>query len=162
MKKLSQILLFSFLSLIVFAETAKANSTVDARAIVVKGLEGFKGKRLSVYYVSARPATLETPGQIARVRKILKGPLAFVINDRGEVQIPATSVQRDGWTNFNHLIFVIHAQSKHALRNVDGTVPEALDRENAVPFKTEYAQFLFRKSLEYKSIIENDGEISLY
>ena len=135
---------------------------MDARGIVVKGLEGFKGKRLSVYYVSARPATLETPGQIARVRKILKGPLVFVINDRGEVQIPATAVQRDGWTNFNHLIFVIHAQSKHALRNVDGTIPEALDTENAVPFKVEHAQFLFRKSMEYKSVIESGGEISLY
>lgn len=162
MKKLSQIILFSFLSLIVFAQVAKANSTVDARAMVIKGLEGFKGKRLSIYYVSARPATLETPGQIARVRKILKGPLVFKINDQGEVQVPAAAVLRDGWTNFNHLIFVIHAQSKHALRNVDGTIPEALDTENAVPFKTEHAQFLFRKSIEYKSVIQSDGEITLY
>ena len=132
------------------------------RSFVVRGLEAFKGKRLSLYYVSARPATLETPGQIAKVRKIMKGPLTYQINYQGEVNVDAVEVPRDGWTNFNHIIFVVHGQAKHSLQNVDGSIPEVLDSTNAVPFKTEYAEFLYRKSLEYKPDLLSDGSVKLY
>lgn len=152
MKMLSQILKLTFISFMLVSSVAQARSSIVARSFSVVGLEAFKGKRLSVFYVSARPATLETPGQIARVRKVMKGPLTFVINHNGEVDIPETEVPRDGWANFNHLIFVIHAQPKHALQNVDGSMPEFLDSENIVPFKTETAQYLFRKSVDLSNL----------
>lgn len=152
MKTLSQIFKFVFISLLLVSSVAQARSMITARSFTVVGLEGFKGKRLSVFYVSARPATLETPGQIAKVRKVMKGPLTFTINHNGEVEVPQVDVPRDGWANFNHLIFVIHAQPKHSLQNVDGSMPDILDTQNAVPFKTENAQFLFRKSVDTNSL----------
>jgi len=79
----------------------------------------------------------------------MKGPLTFSISQNGSVSIPEVLVPRDGWTNFNHVIFVIHGQAKHALRNVDGTYPDILDTENEVPVKTENADYLYRKSVIY-------------
>lgn len=140
--------LFALIMIIASAQAfASAETTVDSFQVV--GLEMFKGKRISVYYVSARPATLETPGQIAKVRKVMKGPLTFTISNGGSVRFPEVQVPRDGWTNFNHVIFVIHGQAKHALRNVDGTYPDILDTENEVPVKTENADYLYRKSVLY-------------
>lgn len=152
MKMLSRIFKIGFIFTLFLMTLAQARSIVSARGFSVVGLENFSGKKLSVFYVSARPATLEISGQIARVRKVLKGPLTYVINNNGEVSIPDTDVPRDGWTNFNHLIFVVHAQPKHALLNVDGSLPDQLDQENAVPFNQENAQFLLRKSLELNDL----------
>lgn len=135
---------------------------IEVEAFRIEGLEGFKGKKLSVLYVSARPASLGTPGQIAKVRKILKGPLTFTIDQNGEVSIPAVEVPRDGWSNFNHLIFIVHAQARYSLQNVDGTLPDVLDNENAVPFKTEYSDFLFRKSIEKNRLDLSTGVLRLY
>ncbi len=149
MKLLSQMKKILILALMLVSSHAWADVNTDVKAFNVTGLDMFVGKRVSVYYVSARPATLQTPGQIAKVRKILKGPLTYTISSDGTVAVPEAFVPRDGWTTFNHVIFVIHAQAKHALRNVDGTYPDILDVENVVPIKAENAQYLYRKSVQY-------------
>tara|TARA_R110002049_G_scaffold233316_3_gene406656 strand:+ start:157 stop:642 length:486 start_codon:yes stop_codon:yes gene_type:complete len=149
MKLMSQMKKLFLLMIVLASANIFAGVNTDVAGFNVSGLDMFVGKHVSVYYVSARPATLQTPGQIAKVRKVLKGPLSFKINSNGMISVPDVSVPRDGWTNFNHVIFVVHAQAKHALRNVDGTYPEILDVENAVPVKTENAQYLYRKSVEY-------------
>jgi len=149
MKLMSHIYKFFTILIILSSVQVFADSATVVDGFQVNGLDMFKGKRISVYYVSARPATLETPGQIAKVRKVMKGPLTFSISQNGSVSIPEDLVPRDGWTNFNHVIFVIHGQAKHALRNVDGTYPDILDTENEVPVKTENADYLYRKSVIY-------------
>lgn len=149
MKKITQYITVAIFIIASTAQMVFANITTPVRSFEVLGLNAYKGKNLSVYYVSARPATLETNGQIAKVRKILKGPLTFKIASDGTVKIPATDVPREGWSTFNHLIFVIHAQKSYFLRNVDGTIPEVLDKENEVMQKSEHAPFLFRKSMEF-------------
>lgn len=149
MKYMSQIYKYFAFMMIILSTQLFANSATVVDGFQVHGLDMFKAKRISVYYVSARPATLETPGQIAKVRKVMKGPLTFTISNNGSVSIPEVMVPRDGWTNFNHVIFVIHGQAKHALRNVDGTYPDILDTENQVPVKTENSDYLYRKSVIY-------------
>lgn len=149
MKLMSQIYKYFAFILILSSTHLFASSATQVDAFQVHGLDMFKGKRISVYYVSARPATLETPGQIAKVRKVMKGPLTFTISQNGTVNVPEVQVPRDGWTNFNHVIFVIHGQAKHALRNVDGTYPDILDTENEVPVKAENADYLYRKSVMF-------------
>lgn len=161
MNKMSRIYTFIFTLLIMSSSFVNAASDVRVDGFVVKGLDLFKGKRISVYYVSARPATLETPGQIAKVRKVLKGPLTFTIGRNGEVSIPEAEVPRDGWTTFNHIIFVVHGQAKHSLRNVDGTFPDILDTENQVPNKSGYDDFLYRKSILYSRGNFSGGKINL-
>ncbi|MBH48456.1 MAG: hypothetical protein CME71_09845 [Halobacteriovorax sp.] len=160
MKKMSQIC--SLIFVLIFSSFAFAAGEIEVDSFRVTGLSAFKGKRLSVYYVSARPATLETPGQIAKVRKILKGPLTYSIDANGVAQVDSVSVPRDGWTTFNHLIFVVHAQTKHSLQNVDGSLPEVLDTDNEVPFKSEHAGFLYRKSMLFDRAQIARGEIKLF
>tara|TARA_R110000868_G_scaffold90968_6_gene252139 strand:- start:8649 stop:9131 length:483 start_codon:yes stop_codon:yes gene_type:complete len=160
MKNMSQIA--SFIIVLIFSSFAFGAGEIEVDGFNVTGLSAFKGKQLSVYYVSARPATLETPGQIAKVRKILKGPLTYTIDSNGIAKIDSTSVPRDGWTTFNHLIFVVHAQSKHSLQNVDGSMPEIIDSENEVPFKYEHLNFLYRKSILFDRSEIAKGEIKLF
>lgn len=158
MKKSLMILFFACLSLLNFAQAADS----QVESFRIEGLEGFAGKNLSVLYVSARPASIATPGQIAKVRKILKGPITLRISDQGEVVVPEAQVPRDGWSSFNHILFVVHAQSQYSLQNADGTLPDVFDQDHAVPFKTEYSQFLYRKSLEINRLDLSSGALRLY
>jgi hypothetical protein len=162
MKTITNFYCFILASLILCLSFVASANGVDVDAFRVEGLEGFKGRRLSVFYVSARPATLATPGQIAKVRKILKGPFTHVVTADGHVELPAVQVPRDGWTNFSHVIFVVHTQARYALQNVDQTIPEAVDTENAVPFKTEFADFLYRKSIDANELKRSSGVLRLY
>lgn len=142
-----------------------AGTRVDAFS--VRGLEKYSGANLSIYYVSGRPAGLGTSGQEIHVNKVLKGPVKFKISRDGLVNVPKANVPQDGWTSYNYLIFVVHAQPDHALTNPDysgGAVVREPVRYYNSSVDIDYTRV--NKSFEYKTFkssreIRGGGSIDL-
>lgn len=126
----------------------------------VRGLEKYSGANLSLYYVSGRPARLGTSGQEIHVNKVLKGPVKYKISRDGVVYVRGVNVPRDGWTSYNYLIFVVHAQPEHALTNPDysggGVVREPV-RYYDSSIRVDYT--FVNKNFEYKTY-KSSREIS--
>ena len=156
MKKILKI----FVTFIVFSHLLQA-SELQMNSFRVENLDLFKGSNLSVYYVSARPASLGLSGQLPKVRKVFKGPLTVKINSNGDAQVPEVSFSRNGWTIFNYVVFVIHKEDKYAFRNADGSKPVFLDTQAKVPYKMKYARFKVKKAKRVGDI-KDEAIISLY
>jgi|GEM_PF-4874722 hypothetical protein len=155
----------SGLVLLLLTLTAQAGTQVGAFS--VRGLEKYSGAKLSLYYVSGRPAGLGTNGQEIHVNKVLKGPEKYRITGDGVVAIKSVNVPRDGWTSYNYLIFVVHTQPAHALTNPDyrnGRVTRDPVRYYESDVNIEYSKV--NNSFEYKTYktsreVQQGGSIDL-
>lgn len=142
-------------------------AATKVEAFSVRGLENYRGDHLSLYYVSGRPAGLGTSGQELHVNKVLKGPTKYKISSDGVVNIKAANVPRDGWTSFNFVVFVVHAQSTHALTNPvyrGGVIEREPVRYYDNSFNVDYSRV--NKAFEFKAFktareISNGGSIDL-
>lgn len=154
-------------SLIFLLLSLSAQAGTKVGAFSARGLEKYSGANLSLYYVSGRPARLGTSGQEIQVNKVLKGPIKYKVSGNGVVKIKPVDVPRDGWTSFNYLIFVVHAQPTHALTNTDyqnGVVVRKPVRYFDSSVNIDYSRV--NKSFEYRTYksarkIQQGGAINL-
>jgi|GEM_PF-5056956 len=93
----------------------------------VAGLDYYRGLQMTLFYVSAREASIRTAGARPRVRQVLKveGPFDIVGNGT-RISIPDTIVQRQGVIACNYVLVVVHSPylDKAGIRNLDGSIPE--------------------------------------
>jgi hypothetical protein len=90
-------------------------------SFTLENLQGFEGKKLSVYFVSGREAGLGAQGQELIVRKVFSGPLTVEVNGSGRAIVPSVFVPAEGWFTFNYAVFVVHNQPQHFIFNTDGS-----------------------------------------
>jgi hypothetical protein len=105
---------------------AAFRTAANADGLRIQNLQSHAGKKLHVFYVSAREAALGFSGQSLKIRAIKHGPVLFDIPPSGEVQVPAVRVPNSGFQTFNYVVIAITARNSSVLylRNADGTYPE--------------------------------------
>jgi hypothetical protein len=152
-----------FLLMMIASLSAFADNNIDSYE--VSGLRAYAGQKLSIYYVSGRPAGLGTPGQEISVNKVMAGPQTYTISSNGTVQTQRIVVPRDGWTSYNYVIFVVHRQPVHALTNIDwraGNIVREevryLDESIVVDYSVQNQSFVFKS---YKTSRELGGGVNI-
>jgi hypothetical protein len=95
-----------------------APSVIDP--IALKGMGDFRGKSVTMFHLSARPATLGM-GRLV-IKSVKRAPVRAEINARGEARFPKTVVEAGGFDAFNYLMFVVHepSQANVYVKNSDG------------------------------------------
>jgi hypothetical protein len=93
--------------------------------IKVTGLSEFTNKKLSVFYVSGRPAGIGTQGSKIITNKIWNSRDAISISDDGIARIPETIVENKYGIAFNYVLFVVHDENQlsYKIKNADETCP---------------------------------------
>ena len=119
---LSSILLVT--TSLIQSQVSQADTTSEVAAIRITNLRAQPGRYLHVFYVSARPAGIDTPGAELKVRAILKPLDRIAIPPTGTIDLAATSVPKSGFMSFNYLVLAITGPqpSRLFMRNTDNSV----------------------------------------
>jgi hypothetical protein len=147
--------LFILLSLQLRAET------VNVSSFEFKAGPGLNGSYISLFYVSARPASFGTSGQQLKVFKILKGPKMVKILNNGALIENVEVLRSHAGNIFNYVVYYIHPRPTFGIKNLDGTIPRHIEDPYYRDIVTGNNTYLDYGYFSKKTVTRGDGVITV-